>query len=289
MKRLSLFPLFLLLGLLTTGCGIIWTSPAYYTPSAEVELLAPIMSREGYDSVHAHFTRPYIVYIEGERSALVFGASHTKDPDDPQLAKIDSLWHAFNPDAALVEGRLGFLLKGLMDPVVNHGEGGYVYNLARQKGIEVYSWDPAIDQDVKNTLRYYTPRQTALFYVLRPYFSNFRFGKPDDPDAFVEEFRAKRTKIPGLEGSLNSIAEIDSIWAADFKGLPDWRETSDAYGLPLYLGSIAALSNNYRDEHFVKTIADLTKKGKRVFAVAGSSHAVKIERSLKETLSSKQP
>lgn len=287
MKKRYQIPLLLLLTILMHGCAVVWTSPSYYSPSSEIELIAPIMSREGYDSVHAHFERPYIVYIEGECSALVFGATHTKDPNDPQLNKLDSLWQKFNPDVALVEGRPGFLLKGFMDPVSSHGEGGYVYNLAKQKGIEVYTWDPAIEQDIKNTLKYFTPQRTALFYVLRPYFSNIRFGKPDDPGQYVEEFRIKRTKFAWLEGSLNSIAEIDSIWKADFKELPDWRETSDAYGLPLYLGEIAALSNNYRDEHFVKTITDLTRKGKRVFAFAGSSHAVKIEKSLKATLKAK--
>lgn len=270
--------------LLFQGCGVIRSSPAYYYPADDIILRDPIMSSEGYDSVHAVFTRPYIVYIEGGRAVLTFGAEHTKDPNHPQFAKIDSLWTLFNPDAALVEGRLGFIMKGFMNPVSAHGESAYVQELAKKKGIELYSWDPPVEADVKNTLKYFHKKKAALFYVLRPYFSNYRFGKPDDPESFVLDYLEKRTKYPGLEGSLSGIAEIDSLWKADFAGLPDWRETSDAYGWPGYLNDIARISNTFRDEHLVQCIAELTNKGKRVFAIMGSSHAVKTEKALRVVL-----
>ena len=122
--------------------------------------------------------------------------------------------------------------------------------------------------------------QVALFYVLRPYFSNLRFGRPANPEKFVEEFRSKRTRYPGLEGTLPSIAAIDSMWARDFAGLPDWRETSDEYGLPGYLRQLSDRSNALRDEHLAAVLLDLVHRGERVFAVSGSSHAVKLDRAL---------
>ena len=41
---------------------------------------------------------------------VVFGATHTKNSADPQLARIDETWNALDPTVALVEGRLGFLV-----------------------------------------------------------------------------------------------------------------------------------------------------------------------------------
>lgn len=277
-----LFPLFTGLGVY--GCGVIRSSPAYYFPENTEQLKEPIMSEEGYGEVHATFKKPYVVYIDGKHSVVTFGAEHTKDPAHKQFGVIDSLWNLLKPDAALVEGRLGFVFKGLMNPVAAHGEGAYVQELAKRDNAELYSWEPPIEQDVKNTLSYYDKKKTALFYVLRPYFSNLRFGKPDDPEGYIQEYLEKRTKYPGLEGSLSSVAEIDSIWKEDFAGLPDWRETSDAYGLPNYLKNIAAISNRYRDEYLVQCIVDLAKKGKRVFAIMGSSHAVKTEKALRAVL-----
>jgi hypothetical protein len=128
--------------------------------------------------------------------------------------------------------------------------------------------------------------RVALFYVLRPYFGELRFGRPADLEGYVEEYRRKRTRYPGLEGTLHSVAAIDSLWARDFAGLPTWRETSDEYGLPGYLQDLAARSNALRDEHLAAVLLDLVRGGHRVFAVAGSSHAVKLDRALRAALES---
>lgn len=43
-------------------------------------------------------------------------------------------------------------------------------------------------------------------------------------------------------------------------------------------------ANIIRDRHFFAILLDLVKKGERVFAVAGSSHAVKLEPALNAAL-----
>jgi hypothetical protein len=127
-------------------------------------------------------------------------------------------------------------------------------------------------------------KQTALFYILRPYFGQRKFEKPDDPDDMVQGIINRRTKWKGLEGSISSVEEIDSLWKADFSGLKDWRETDDRYGWPGYLNDIAKTSNAFRDEHFARVIIHLARKGERVFAVSGSSHAVKLETALRSMI-----
>jgi hypothetical protein len=131
--------------------------------------------------------------------------------------------------------------------------------------------------EVAAQLRRFPRERVALYYVLRPYVSARRFGRPTDPDAEVESVREERTSWPGLEGTLPDVAAIDAVWRRDFAGLPDWRDTSDERGWPGYLEEIADAANDLRDEHLARVLLELAARGERVFAVAGSSHAVRVE------------
>jgi hypothetical protein len=265
-----------------------WRSPPHFLDYGSIELAAPIMTSDEYDRVIATHARPYIVELtvepEGDGHVLLYGAGHTMDPADPQIADLRRRWEDFEPTVALVEGRPGAPLAALWDPVEQFGEAGLVYSLARQHSVPLYSWELPLATEVEHALAHHAARRVALFYVLRPYFSNYRHGKPDDPDAFVEEYRRKRTRIAGLDGTLESVADIDAVWKRDFADKPDWRETSDAYGLPGYLHEVWKTSNAVRDEHFARVIIHHVRAGERVFAVAGLSHAVKLEPALRATL-----
>ena len=243
------------------------------------------MSSQEYDRIIAIHPRPYIVNIELANGALLlYGSEHTKDPDNPQIRDLEQRWNEFNPTVALVESRLGFFIDGISNPVLRYSEMGAVYSLARKKRVKTYTWEPNREQEVAFVLQDYPKERVALFYVLRPYFSNLRHGRPENPEEFVEEFRRKRTRYPGLENTLASIDDVDTLWKRDFPDEPDWRDTSDEYGLPGYLGEIARTSNEARDENFVRVIIHLIQNGGRVFAVAGSSHAVKLEPALRALL-----
>ncbi|NUN68597.1 MAG: hypothetical protein HUU02_02690 [Bacteroidetes bacterium] len=270
------------LTLVLGACGPVWRSPDYMTEYGTMELKEPILTMEQYSERSREHPRPYVVTL-GD-SLVLFGAEHTKDPSDPQLDSIRRVWERLSPSVALVEGRLGFLFRWTTDPVEKFGESGLVHDLARQHGIPVYTWEPPIDAEVAWVLRSHSAKRTALFYILRPYFGQRKFARPDDPDGMVEGTIRRRTAWKGLEGSIASVAEIDSIWKADFPGAKDWRETDDRYGWPGYLGTIGAASNAFRDEHFARVIIHLLRNGKRVFAVCGSSHAVKLEAALRATI-----
>jgi hypothetical protein len=284
MKRLMLALAALLLIVMATGWFVIWRSPPYYIVGSNGTHLPENWPPNDESTLAAGFEEPYIVLRNMEAGALLlFGARHTQDPTDPQIAEISRRWSAFQPTVALVEGRLGFLVPIWMDPVEAFGEGGQVYALARREQVPTYSWEQPLEQEVAQTLETFSAEQTALFYVLRPYFGSLRFGKPDDPEGFVQPYLEARTSIPGLVGTLSSVADIDRIWQRDFSGEPDWREISDEWGLPGYLGELAAHTNMLRDEHFALVILDLASQGERVFAVAGSSHAWRLDGWLNKT------
>lgn len=255
-----------------------WRSPAFYPAEDLAAAPASPLTQAQYGAVHELFVRPYVVRCERPAggAALIFGASHTKDPHDPQIAAIGAAWAGLRPTVALVESRPGGPLAAL-NPVGWYGEGGETVRLARRDEVPVWSWEPSRETEIALQLERFPQERVALFYILRPYVSSFRHGKPADPDAEVEGTRGRRSKWEGLEGAIDSIAELDEIWARDFAGLPDWRDTSDEYGWPGYLQEISDYSNELRDDHFARLVAHLVGRGERVFAIAGSSHAVKLE------------
>jgi hypothetical protein len=268
--------------------GTAWYRVPYYEVLSTTPLNAPIMNPDDYGAVIDTHARPFVYEIEaspggGAGAVLIYGAEHTRSPDDPQIADIADRWHSFSPTVALVESDLGMMFPAFMDPVETFGEVGALHALARDAGTATYTWEPPNDVLVASLIEQgFTAREVAMRMMLGPYFSNLRHGRPEDPDAFVEEFRAERTQWAGLEDTFASVDEMDAEWRSRFPDGPDWRDVSDQYGLPGFLAEMDA--NRARDEHFVQVVLDLVRRGERVFAVCGSSHAVKLESALRSTI-----
>lgn len=261
-----------------------WRRLAHYNAVSDAPLTVPIMSGKEYAKVINTHPRPFIVRITTtEGAALIYGAEHTRNPDDPALDAIRREWALFEPTVALCESRLGVLFPQLMDPVSEFGEPGLVHALARKRGIPTYTWEPTPAQYMTHLLRQpFTKEQLALRLKFGAYFSNLRHGRPAHPEAFVSDSIGNGSKWPGLEDTLRTVRELDSAWKAHFPNGPDWREVSDQYGLPGFLADID--TNSARDEHLVRVVVSLLHAKHRIFAVAGCSHAVKIEGALRAAL-----
>jgi hypothetical protein len=274
--------LFAFAAILAFASTLFWRSPDYYTDYGTIELAAPLLTSEEYGELVDTHPRPYIVEIETQAGGvlLLYGSEHTQDPNDLQIADIQTRWNDFRPTVALVESRLGFFIDVFQNPVAEYGEMGWVFSLARKDDVPIYTWEAPRELEIQYVLKDFPKEQVALFYTLRPYFSNFRYGKPDNPDAVAADYINERSDYPGIENTITNVEQIDAIWQRDFPNESDWRDTSDQFGLPGYLGEIASRSGEVRDEHFVRVIIDLVQRGERVFAIAGSSHAVKLEPAL---------
>lgn len=274
MKQLLLKSLFVIVILLAIVYLMAWKSPKYYIPTTAYKSTDSIVLFKQYTGEHE---RPFLVK---DKRALIFGATHTKDPKDPQLAQLEDLWSEFHPTIALVEGRLGFLLPQFMDPVKELGEGGLVKALAHRDGIKIMNWDLSKKALADSLQHYFTREQIALQQILNPYFGNLRFGKPSSPENSIKEY-LKRAAYVGLEDSIRSVADVDRLWKIYFPAGPDWRVTSDEHELPGYLGELMAVSNDIRNRQLVATVKELTQKGERVFVICGSSHAYCVEPAFK--------
>ena len=177
---------------------------------------------------------------------------------------------------------MGLYVSTTAQAIRRFGEPAAVVALARRDDVPCHTLELDLAEEVRGVLDAgFDRQQVALFYVLRPYFGQRRFGRVADPESFVAEYHRKRTRLAGLEKTLANIGDIDAVWRRDFAGQPDWRDTTDAHGWPGYLGPIGARANLVRDEHMAQVILDLLTRGERVFAVCGSSHAVKLEPALR--------
>ena len=265
--------------------GVIWRSPAYYKVEEIKTFAVPVMDMQAYDSVGNH-RQPYIYRIHnGDGLVCVMGIEHTRDTDDPQLDSLRAVFAAMQPNVVFVEGRLGFLFSGLQDPVLLYGENGETFRLAKEYKVPCYTWEPPKEDEVRILAKKYPGKQLALFYSLRPYFSNYRFGKPAKPDQKLQEYINSRTDYVGLRGMISDVKEVDSIWKKDFPNQKDWRETSDEFGWPPgYLSDIFNDCNLLRDNYLCNALLQEVKKGKHVFVTMGSSHAYRIEKTLEAAL-----
>ena len=250
---------------------IAWKSPKYYTARAHgTYAIVPFRSYTG------EHPRPYVLRSP---QYVLFGGEHTRNPQDSQLILMRQYWKELRPTVALVEGRLGFLLPGFMDPVKTLGEGGAVAALAKSDGIPLYNWDLSKEKLAGGLARRFTPQQIALAQVLTPWFGQQRFGRPASEADFLAPF-FKRAAAVGLQDSLKSVADVDRYWQRFFPGT-DWRNVSDEQPLPGYLHDMMCATNDLRNQQLVATVKELTARGERVFVACGSSHAYCVEPSFR--------
>lgn len=256
------------------SCSVFWTSPSYYqVENEDSEIIKKVISFSEYGKFSESHPRPFIVKKE---NLVLFGSEHTKSPSDPQFKTVQELWSELKPTVALVEGRLGFLFVWVMDPVETYGEMGFVKRLADKDGIDVFTWETPKDLYMKEMLKTYSKKQMAIKEVLNPYFSNLRFGKPESPEDYVKGY-LHRANEHGLDNAISSIEDIDQFWKETFPDEKDWRDTSDQWGLPGFLGEMSVTANDIRNRHIAIIIQNLLNKGERVFAIMGSSHAVMLQ------------
>lgn len=272
------------------GVGVAWAGAALWlllsawgrlplvSPDEDADW--PVMTSEAYRAVIDTHARPYVydLALPGRAGAavLVFGTEHSKDPASPQLVRLEEEFRRFGPTVVLVESRLGVLFPAFHNPVKMFGEMGRVAALAKSQGVPVRSWEPPPERIVADLeAQGFTREQIGLRFILGPAFSNRRFGAHQNPEGLIRDSLTRKAREAGARDLFPSFVAVQASWDRAFPGGPDWRDVSDEYGLPGFLGGMDI--NAARDRHLLRVIAHLTRAGERVMVVAGSSHAVKIE------------
>jgi hypothetical protein len=287
MKKLYYFvSVFIVSIILLFYFDIIWKSPSYYKTETITVLEVPVMDMTVYmDSIINTHRRPYIFTIESSKRGKVVavGVEHMNDQTNSQFDSISHFWELNKPTVALVEGRLGFYIKWLHNPIERFGESGLTAELAKKDRVDLYTWEPTREDEIELLIKQYSAQKLAMFYSLRPFFGTPPQYRSSNPEENLQDLIDERTNKKHLKNTLTSWKDIDSIWKADFPN-KDWRTFNSGYGYPGYLHDIWNSSNLARDEHMINIIIELVNKGETVFITMGSSHAPRIEESLKKAL-----
>ncbi len=263
---------------------------AVWSPAAPVYALAaerrarplPARFRDSaeHDRVRAGHEEPYVLEIErGSGALLYYGAHHSQDADEPQLADIRRRWAGFRPTVALCEGRArGYLLGPLLPRLTGLPEPALVHQLAREADVRLFSLEPGYGDEVQILLERFPAEDVALFFTLRVYWSESA-GSSDE--ALARDLLAKRTDVQGLRAALPDLDAMDAAWKRA-GGDADWRTWTG--GMVGVLREIDEASRAVRGEHMARVLIELVEAGERVFAVVGSGHVIRQEWALRAAL-----
>ncbi len=255
-----------------------WPSPADFP---RLSRRAPILPALGAleSEAAARGARPHVFLLTAPGSAvLVYGCSGTRDPRAPEIADLVARWMALRPGVTLIGDRVGCAAPGRASVVRRYGAGGAIHDLARRRGVPVYSVNASRELIAERLLESFPATQVALHLVLAPYFAARAAAPPTDPDDFVEGHRRRWTRDGGPASSLPNLAAVEARWRRDFPGAPDWREISAPPG---YLAAIAARARGVPEERLIEVMLHLAERGERVFAVAPAEQAYRVEPALR--------
>jgi hypothetical protein len=125
-----------------------------------------ILSYKQYGAIEHQ--NPYVLEFKaGSGRLLFYGAEHTVDPKNPEVADIENRWGAFQPTVAYNEGRNPPTFEDVGGAVQTYGEAGLVRFLAGRDQVPVATFESPFDEEIAYLLKTYTRQQLKVFYVLR--------------------------------------------------------------------------------------------------------------------------
>jgi hypothetical protein len=248
----------------------------------------PIMTWAEYASLQRsgrHPEWPYILQPSTRRGALMyFGARHTFDPVDSQVARIQKEWQSFRPDIAFTEGGLPPMASTQDDAVRNAGEPGLVRFLAARDNVPTTTLDPSTAEEVAALSRAFSREQIKLFFVLRGVSQYLQRAGDSGLELESKRILGVFSTMPGLSGSPGNIEELQAAYRRSFPGAASYQEVQPSWFDPVvtatFFNDISRASSEYRDAYIVRLLTQHVSDGQRVFAVVGGSHVVMQERAL---------
>src|SRR5713101_9186249 len=242
-----------------------------------------ILSYKQYGAIEHQ--NPYILEFKtAPGMLLLYGAEHTVDPKNPQVADIENRWAAFQPTVAYNEGGNPPTFEDFREAVQTYGEAGLVRSLAGRDQVAVATFEPPFDEEVAYLLKTYTPQQLKVFYALRQVTEERSRKATSSLEDRISSWLSRYLPAHGLNNSPNTLAELGAACKKLFPELTDWHEVPEEWFGPRksghYTNELASDSGNFRNRYIFRLLVDRVRRGDRVFAVIGSSHVVMLEPAL---------
>jgi hypothetical protein len=201
--------------------------------------------------------------INSNSKLVFFDVSGSINSGDYSIKQLEEKWQGGQPDLLLVDGKTGFFLPGLMDPVKKFGLTGKALELALKNKVAVYSYNLPDEKIVEELLKKYPPRQIALSFVLSSYFRNSKCSKNISRENVLRDC-IYNNRYTVQSTALNSAKDIDRIWERDFPNSKSWR---DSNYLPGYTGAIEMEISKIKQRHYYNLISHFLKQNRKIFVV----------------------
>ena len=238
----------------------------------------------GYDSAGsaAHSWQLQIPVTAGGGALWYIGAVHSRDPNDPQFAVLDSLWRIARPTVAFYEGPDRGIRSDIQSAISETGESGYVRYLAHRDGASIRRLEPNPQDEIDYLLASFPPDQIKLFYILRQA-QQIRDREHLSEGAIRENIGnlLERAKfLRGIGNVITSLAELDSAYRQYWGTSSQWWNAPAQWFDPLlksaetgglFINDVNRRSSEIRNLNMFRVLSEAATKD-RVFAVVGRNH-----------------
>jgi hypothetical protein len=221
---------------------------------------------------------PYVIEMRcGDGALFYYGARHTFDAEDPQIAQIEAEWTRFRPDIAFNEGGSPPFQKTRDDAVSKGGESSFVRYLAMRDDVPTTTLDPSRAEEVAALATRFSREKVKTYFLVRGAMQFIERHGTERVDDEINRILAIYDATPGLRGSPRTVEELRAIF--DLSAVQ--REWFDPAKTGTWMNDISRASSDYRDQHMVEFLTRHARDGRRVFAVAGGSHVFMQEPALR--------
>lgn len=224
-----------------------------------------------------HANNQYIFY---------FGGNHSRSISNPQYALLDSQWNKFlsatdeKKRIVMVEGGVPPVKDSKSSTISNYAEVGYVTWLSSNDHVRTVSPEATIKEQAKILLKDFTKDELAYYYFARVVYQwqHFKAPKPE-MKKYINSFLVKDKKQliwKAYDFSIKHMEKIHMVLFGEPINYNDkafFNELLNPYGEAI-INRIHRQTAYLRDVAIVGAIKKELEKGKSIFAVFGSSHAV---------------
>lgn len=252
-----------------------------------------LISFDDYQKIqHA---RPY-TFIHHDKGQVIyfFGSKHSYDPNDEQFPILDSFWNDFLEETeskkrlAFEEGGIRPLIDDKDGAIIRHGEMGYLTYLATKAGITIVSPEPP-QGFAMNELAKHFSKEVVLYYdAARMMYQWNNMNIKPDYEIFLQDDLDYLKGESGWDDIEFTVDTIKTIHEKLFGNKFNENDKQFFYNVinPTTKFSIINEVSRYEDDEFreryiLNQFEKYWREGDSIFAVYGSSHAVRQEPAIK--------
>lgn len=232
----------------------------------------------------------------GGGALSIVGAQHSRDPDDPQFARIAAAFAKARPTLVFFEGPDRGTADAARAAITEGGESGYVRFLAKGAAIPARSLEPSPIDQAAALATLHSGDRVVLFYVLREAARlRDREGRSGEAlDAAVIALLGRMKPLLAKAGIATTVTDLPSLSAAASREWPgrDWHALPGGWFAPdamipaaKFLPEINAADSAFRNRHMTRLFAEAAIRRERVFVVVGRNHVPMIAPALRCALS----